>query len=160
MVPDVHRTVVANARANKTGRTGNEAGQRHTTRRCNQSVVANLFLHYAMDKWLEQTHSTVRYVRYADDAILHCKSKVQADYVLRNLNKRMKQCGLELHPKRRNLFTVRDLQATRRPPNGEVRFSGLLVSTPHHKVEKEQGSFTLAMTVPSALSSKKRIAER
>jgi RNA-directed DNA polymerase len=32
-------------------------------------LLANLFLHYAMDKWLEQTHSTVKYVRYADDAI-------------------------------------------------------------------------------------------
>ncbi len=38
-------------------------------------LLANLFLHYAMDKWLEQTHSAVRYVRYADDAIVHCKSK-------------------------------------------------------------------------------------
>jgi len=45
-------------------------------------LLANLFLHYAMDKWLELTHPTVKYVRYADDAILHCRSKAQADYVL------------------------------------------------------------------------------
>jgi group II intron reverse transcriptase/maturase len=30
-------------------------------------LLANLFLHYAMDMWLEQTHPTVSYVRYADD---------------------------------------------------------------------------------------------
>ena len=45
-------------------------------------LLSNLFLHYAMDKWLEQTHPTVNYARYADDGILHCRSKQQAEYVL------------------------------------------------------------------------------
>ncbi len=35
-------------------------------------LLANLFLHYAMDKWLEKTDTTVKFARYADDAILHC----------------------------------------------------------------------------------------
>lgn len=61
-------------------------------------LLANLFLHYALDMWLEQTHPTVKYERYADDAILHCKSKVQANYVMQNLQRRMLNCGLELHP--------------------------------------------------------------
>ena len=61
-----------------------------------------------MDKWLEQTHPTVKYVRYADDAILHCKSKSQAEYVMRRLNERMHQCGLELHPDKTKLVYCRD----------------------------------------------------
>lgn len=69
-------------------------------------LLANLFLHYAMDKWLEQTHTTVKYVRYADDAILHCRSKVQADYVLHNLGKRMQACGWNYILKIQKLFTV------------------------------------------------------
>jgi group II intron reverse transcriptase/maturase len=30
-------------------------------------LLANLFLHYALDKWLEQTDATVKFARYADD---------------------------------------------------------------------------------------------
>jgi len=48
-------------------------------------LLANLFLHYAMDKWLEHTHPTVSYVRYADDAILYCRNKAQAEEVLETL---------------------------------------------------------------------------
>lgn len=71
-------------------------------------LLANLFLHYAMDKWLEQTHPTVKYIRYADDVVLHCKSKVQADYVLENLRKRMFNCGLELHPEKTKIVYCKD----------------------------------------------------
>jgi len=34
-------------------------------------LLANLFLHYALDKWLGTTDKTVKFARYADDAILH-----------------------------------------------------------------------------------------
>ena len=38
-------------------------------------VLANLFLHYALDMWLVREFPAVPFERYADDAILHCKSK-------------------------------------------------------------------------------------
>ncbi|MCK5856617.1 MAG: hypothetical protein KAG64_03955 [Bacteroidales bacterium] len=38
-------------------------------------LLANLFLHYGFDKWLEQTDQTVTFTRYADDVIVHCRSK-------------------------------------------------------------------------------------
>ena len=34
-------------------------------------LLANLFLHYGFDKWLEQTDTTVNFTRYADDVIVH-----------------------------------------------------------------------------------------
>jgi len=45
-------------------------------------LLANLFLHYSLDKWLELKHKTVNFERYADDAILHCKSKAHAEWLL------------------------------------------------------------------------------
>ena len=42
-------------------------------------LLANLFLHYAFDKWLEITDRTIHYARYADDVIVHCKSEAQAN---------------------------------------------------------------------------------
>jgi group II intron reverse transcriptase/maturase len=37
-------------------------------------VLANLFLHYALDLWLVRKFPGVPFERYADDAILHCAS--------------------------------------------------------------------------------------
>jgi len=120
-------------------------------------LLANLFLHYAMDKWLEQTHSAVRYVRYADDAVLHCKSKVQADYVLRNVRKRMKQCGLELHPEKTRLVYCKDYR--RQEQHESVKFDFLGYSfQPRTAKSKRDGSLYLGYDCAISISSKKRIA--
>jgi len=120
-------------------------------------LLANLFLHYAMDKWLEQTHSAVRYVRYADDAVLHCKSKVQADYVLRNVRKRMKQCGLELHPEKTRLVYCKDYR--RQEQHESVKFDFLGYSfQPRTAKSKRDGSLYLGFDCAISIRSKKRIA--
>ncbi|WP_394908102.1 reverse transcriptase domain-containing protein, partial [uncultured Mesonia sp.] len=46
-------------------------------------LLANLFLHYAFDKWLEQTDKNVGFTRYADDVILHCNTKAHAEQLLK-----------------------------------------------------------------------------
>ncbi len=122
-------------------------------------LLANLFLHYAMDKWLEQTHPRVSYVRYADDAILHCKSKSQADYVMRNLNKRMKQCGLELHPEKTKLVYCRDYR--RQGAFENVKFDFLSYSfQPRTARSKKTRELFLGYDCAISTSSKKRIAEK
>ncbi len=37
-------------------------------------ILANLFLHYASISWVTRHLPGVRFARYADDAVLHCKS--------------------------------------------------------------------------------------
>jgi len=37
-------------------------------------ILANLYMHYCVDKWLEKFHSSVIMIRYADDLIIHCGS--------------------------------------------------------------------------------------
>ena len=61
-------------------------------------LLANLFLHYAFDKWLTREFPTVEFERYADDAVVHCATETQARQVLDAIARRMAQVGLELHP--------------------------------------------------------------
>lgn len=61
-------------------------------------VLANLFMHYAFDLWLSREFPTVAFERYADDAVVHCVSKRQAEEVLTALRERMVEVGLQLHP--------------------------------------------------------------
>jgi len=122
-------------------------------------LLANLFLHYAMDMWLEQTHPTVSYVRYADDAILHCRNKAQAEVVLKMLNERMLNCGLELHPEKTKLVYCKDY---RRQENHErVKFDFLGYSfQPRSTKSKRTGKLFVGFDCAISIGSKKRIADK
>jgi RNA-directed DNA polymerase len=71
-------------------------------------VLANLYLHYGMDKWLEREYPDCRFERYADDAIVHCRSMSEAIELKQALNERMKACGLELHPEKTQIVYCKD----------------------------------------------------
>ncbi|SEJ70383.1 group II intron reverse transcriptase/maturase [Cyclobacterium xiamenense] len=71
-------------------------------------LLSNLFLHYALDKWLENTDKTVKFPRYADDAILHCKDKAHAERTLKAVRERMADFGLELHPDKTKTVYCKD----------------------------------------------------
>ncbi|WP_238930158.1 group II intron reverse transcriptase/maturase [Vibrio vulnificus] len=61
-------------------------------------LLMNLFMHYAFDIWISKTSPKCPFARYADDAVIHCHSKAQAEYLLRAIGKRLKECKLALHP--------------------------------------------------------------
>ena len=63
-------------------------------------LLANLFLHYALDRWIRRHLRKVQFCRYADDGVIHCQSEVQAQRVMSQLGQRLRQCGLELHPQK------------------------------------------------------------
>lgn len=61
-------------------------------------LLSNLFLHYAIDEWMTRKHPKVVWARYADDGIIHCKTKEEAEMLVAELGQRLKECNLELHP--------------------------------------------------------------
>lgn len=122
-------------------------------------LLANLFLHYAMDKWLEQNHPNVEYVRYADDAILHCRTKTEAEQTLAALDERMKACGLELHPEKTKQVYCRDYR--RQDTYETVKFDFLGYSfQPRSTKSKQTGKLFLGFDCAISISSKKRIADK
>jgi group II intron reverse transcriptase/maturase len=71
-------------------------------------LLANLFLHYAMDSWMSKTYPTIPFERYADDAVCHCKSQSEAEELQAKLSKRMEECKLELHPDKTKIVYCKD----------------------------------------------------
>jgi RNA-directed DNA polymerase len=63
-------------------------------------LLANLYLHYCIDKWLEIYHKSSVMVRYADDLIIHCESHKEASRILTSLKDRLSACGLRAHPEK------------------------------------------------------------
>jgi RNA-directed DNA polymerase len=72
-------------------------------------LLANLFLHYAFDRWMASQFPRVPFCRYADDGLVHCRSLKQAQYLQERIAQRMKECGLELHPQKTKVVYCRDL---------------------------------------------------
>jgi group II intron reverse transcriptase/maturase len=71
-------------------------------------LLANLFLHYAFDRWLSETFPDNSFERYADDAIVHCRNEEEAKVIKQALSERMEQCKLELHPKKTKIVYCKD----------------------------------------------------
>jgi RNA-directed DNA polymerase len=71
-------------------------------------LLANLFLHYAFDAWMQREYPSIQFERYADDVLVHCRSERQARAVLEAIRGRLEQCGLELHPKKTRIVYCKD----------------------------------------------------
>jgi len=71
-------------------------------------VLANLFMHYAFDAWMAREFPTVPFERYADDAVVHCKSERQARHVRQAIADRMAEVGLRLHPDKTKIVYCKD----------------------------------------------------
>lgn len=122
-------------------------------------LLANLFLHYAMDKWLELKHPEVKFVRYADDAILHCRSKTHAEQTLNAIGERMKECGLELHPGKTKIVYCKDYRRQEKHENVKFDFLGYSFQ-PRTAKSRKTGKLFLGYDCAISISSKKRIADK
>lgn len=72
-------------------------------------LLANLFLHYAFDRWIRTHYPGVPFERYADDVICHLNTKEQAEQLKYALEHRFEECGLRLHPEKTKIaFCKRD----------------------------------------------------
>ncbi len=71
-------------------------------------VLANLFMHYAFDSWMAREFRGCPFERYADDAIVHCTTRRQAEYVLARIAARMQEVGLKLHPDKTRIVYCQD----------------------------------------------------
>lgn len=63
-------------------------------------LLANLYLHHAFDEWMTSNHATKPFERYADDIVIHCNSKEEAEQLMAELTQRMSEFSLTLHPEK------------------------------------------------------------
>ena len=87
-------------------------------------ILANLYLHYVLDLWVEQwqkkqARGDVIIVRYADDAVLGFEHRAEAERFLEELRERLGKFGLELHPEKTRLIEFGRYAAAHRKQRGE-----------------------------------------
>jgi RNA-directed DNA polymerase len=86
-------------------------------------LLANLFLHYAFDAWMDRTIPTLPFERYVDDIVVHCKSRKQAEHVQILIKQRLESCGLRMHPTKTKIVFCKN--QWRQDTSGPVTFDFL-----------------------------------
>jgi RNA-directed DNA polymerase len=86
-------------------------------------LLANLFLHYAFDLWMVREFPKIPFCRYADDGLVHCRSRRQAIYIRARLESRLEECGLQVHPAKTRVVYCKDIH--RRQHYEDVQFDFL-----------------------------------
>jgi hypothetical protein len=87
-------------------------------------VLANLFMHYAFDSWLEREFPAVEFERFADDAVVHCATERQAHHVWAALAERLESVGLRLHPDKTKVVYCKDRKRRRTYERTSFTFLG------------------------------------
>jgi RNA-directed DNA polymerase len=87
-------------------------------------LLANLFLHYVLDRWMDQHHPRTPFERYADDAIVHCRTKEEAKRVLGVIRDRLAECGLELNLQKTRIVYCKDANRTESHEHEKFTFLG------------------------------------
>src|SRR6266536_1973179 len=87
-------------------------------------LLANLFLHYAFDRWMTVKYPQNPFERFADDAIVHGRTEEEAQEIRAAIAVRWKECGLELHPEKTKIVYGKDEDRRRRYEQEKFDFLG------------------------------------
>jgi len=121
-------------------------------------LLANLYLHYTLDVWLTKKHPTVSFVRYADDVVVHCNSKEQAEAVLESIRERLTEVKLAIKEEKTRIAYCKDYR--RRGSHENVKFEFLGFSfQPRARRDKRDGKKFMAFTAEISQSNQKKIRD-
>jgi len=124
-------------------------------------VLANLFLHYAFDRWMVTQNPDNPWARYADDAVIHCRTKAEAEQLLERLKLRMAACKLELHPEKTRIVYCRSDKNQGRHEHEHFDFLGYTFQM--RAVKSKEGryfnSFTPAVSKAAAKAFRDKMRE-
>ena len=87
-------------------------------------LIANLFLHYTFDMWMQREFPSIPFERYADDAACHCRTEAQAKYLRTRLERRLAECRLELHQEKTKIVYCKDDNRAGDYPHTQFDFLG------------------------------------
>ena len=87
-------------------------------------VLANIFMHYAFDDYMNKEFRNIPWCRYADDGICHCVSLKQAKYLKKKLQERFTKCGIEMNLEKTRIVYCKELERKYEYENTTFDFLG------------------------------------
>lgn len=122
-------------------------------------MLANLYLHFALDKWLEQNYGQMKFVRYADDMILHCQSRQEAEALLESIKERLATVGLRLNEKKTQIVYCRDYRRTGAHSKVQFGFLGFSFRPRKSQSKHDKHASYMAFTAEISKENQQKITE-
>lgn len=119
-------------------------------------LLANLYLHFTFDVWLSKYYPQVNFVRYADDIVVHCTSKAEAEKVLEAIKRRLAEVKLEIKEEKTRIVYCRDYRRKARHDVVKFEFLGFSYQ-PRARKSKRDGKLFSAFAAEISQSNQKRI---
>lgn len=85
-------------------------------------LLANIYLHYCFDKWMDEVNPKNPFERYADDIVIHCNDKEEAEQLLERMKARMQEYELELHPEKTKIVYCKNYLRNDKHDNNSFTF--------------------------------------
>lgn len=121
-------------------------------------LLANLYLHFTLDVWLTRHYPAVSFVRYADDVVIHCKSKEEAEELLEAIKVRLTEVKLAIKQEKTHIAYCKDYR--RKQEHKTVKFEFLGFSfQPRARKSKTDGKLFTAFTAEISQSNQKKLRE-
>lgn len=120
-------------------------------------LLANLFLHYALDQWLDKHYPETSFVRYADDVIIHCNTEVEAKRILEAMKNRLQDCKLRIHEGKTKIVYCQDYRREKKQYRKKFDFLGFSFQPRPIKSKMTEGKRFLGYDCAISLESKKKI---
>ena len=87
------------------------------------------------------TNPSCPFARYADDAVVHCRTRTQAEEVMRSIALRLAECGLTMHPEKSKVVYCKDSNRTASHPHVSFTFLGFTFR-PRKAINRRKKAFT------------------
>lgn len=121
-------------------------------------LLANLYLHFSLDMWLSKHFPQVNFVRYADDIVIHCNSKEEAETVLEAVKQRLTEVKLQVNESKTRIAYCKDYKRKEKHETVKFEFLGFSYQ-PGARIGKFDGQIYTAFTAEISQSNQKRIRE-
>jgi len=122
-------------------------------------LLANIFLHYALDKWLELKHPEISFARYADDMVIHCRTKAETEQVLQQIRERLSAVKLRLNEKKTKIVYCKDYRRKQQQEQVQFTFLGYSFQPRISRSYKDPSGYYLAYTAEISQENQTRIKE-
>jgi RNA-directed DNA polymerase len=123
-------------------------------------LLANLYLHYVLDKWLELKYPHIPFVRYADDVVLHCGSEEEAISLLAQIRQRLEVCKLKLSESKTKLVHCKDYRRKEKKAYGnKFTFLGFDFKPKMYKSKRKSDTIFLGYGCEMSQSARTRIVK-
>lgn len=123
-------------------------------------LLANLFLHYVLDKWIEKHYPNIAFVRYADDVIVHCHTEEEAKKLLVVIRQRLAECRLSLNEAKTKLVYCKNYRRNKKTGFGKkFDFLGFTFKPRTYKSKHEGSHLFLGYGCAISQSAQTRIKQ-